>query len=130
MARKVKCPQCGAKNAGEARRCRICGAVVNTEVGEDPQAVAPGRFSGAGEQGPPSDEQLRNMGYDVKPVARTNEPPVIAADEHFDPNELELPWTHNLPPPPTKDDPVDPNFDHFDPNELQIGLPEDPQPSS
>jgi hypothetical protein len=129
MARKVKCEQCGAKNAADSRRCRICGAVVNAEVVETHESVARGRFSGAGEAAPPTDEQLRAMGYDPKPVAPTDEPPVVAPDEHFDPTEFEMPWTKNLPPPPTKDDPLDPSFDHFDPNDLQIGLPENPRPT-
>jgi hypothetical protein len=130
MARKVRCPQCGAKNAGDARRCRICGAVVNAEVVEAPQGVGPGRFSGAGEAAPPTDEQLRAMGYDPVRVTPGDEPPVVAPDEHFDPNEFEMPWTKSLPAPPTNDAPVDPDAEHFDPNALEIGLPEDPRPSS
>jgi len=122
MARKAKCPQCGAKNAGDAPRCRICGALMNADAVEASLT--------AGEARPPTDDQLPHLGYDVKPATVTNAPPVIVREEHFDPNELELPWTHNLPPPPTKDDPVDPDFEHFDPNELQIGSRRDPRPSS
>jgi hypothetical protein len=130
MARKVKCPHCGAKNAGDSRRCRICGGVVNEDVYEDPAAVGPGRVGGAGGAMPPSDEQLRQMGYEVKPPAPGDEAPVVAPDEHFDPNEFELPWTHNPPPPPSREDPVVAEFEHFDPNALEVGLPEDPRPST
>jgi hypothetical protein len=31
-AKKVKCPACGAKNAAEDRRCRVCTAVINPDV--------------------------------------------------------------------------------------------------
>lgn len=34
MAAKVKCPGCGAKNAHDARRCRICTAVINADIPE------------------------------------------------------------------------------------------------
>lgn len=36
MAKKVKCPSCGAKNAADSRRCRVCTAVINAEAAEAP----------------------------------------------------------------------------------------------
>lgn len=36
MAKKVKCPSCGAKNAADDRRCRVCTAVINTAAAEAP----------------------------------------------------------------------------------------------
>lgn len=41
MAKKVVCPGCGAKNAPEVRRCRICTRVINPE-GEDVAAKPKG----------------------------------------------------------------------------------------
>lgn len=34
MARKLKCPSCGAKNAADDRRCKICTAVLNPDAPE------------------------------------------------------------------------------------------------
>ena len=128
MAKKIRCAQCGAKNGLDVRRCRICGTLINADVVEVPEGAAHGRFVGAGEGGPPSDEQLRNMGYDVKAVQPTDEPVVVAPDEHFDPNEFEMPWTAQAaPPPPTKDAPVVEEFERFDPNDLKIEWPTDPK---
>lgn len=130
MARKVRCPQCGAKNVADERRCRICGAVVNAEVVESPQAVEAGRVGGGGEARPPTDDQLRAQGYEVKARHMSDEPEVVAPDETFDPNAFEMPWTAAPPPPPpTRDNPVVDDYEPFDPNALEVGPPQDPRPT-
>jgi hypothetical protein len=130
MAKKIRCPGCGAKNSSDERRCRICGAVVNAEVAETPQAVSAGLVGGGGEARPPTDDQLRAQGYDVKARHMSDVPEVVAPDEHFDPNALEVPWTAAPPPPPpTRDQPVVADFEPFDPNALEVGPPQDPRPT-
>lgn len=52
MAKKVKCPQCGAKNAADARRCRVCTAIINAEVPEQRRGFALGKDE-LGREGPP-----------------------------------------------------------------------------
>lgn len=52
MAKKVKCPQCGAKNAGDARRCRVCTTILNTEVPEERRGFALSKDE-LGREGPP-----------------------------------------------------------------------------
>lgn len=52
MAKKVKCPQCGAKNAGDARRCRVCTAIINTDIPEERRGFALTKDE-LGREGPP-----------------------------------------------------------------------------
>ncbi|MCX7619995.1 MAG: hypothetical protein N2037_04005 [Acidimicrobiales bacterium] len=34
MAKKVRCPRCGAKNTADLRRCRVCTAIINASAPE------------------------------------------------------------------------------------------------
>ena len=40
MAAKVKCPKCGAKNALDVPRCRVCTAMINPHASADRTAPA------------------------------------------------------------------------------------------
>lgn len=61
MARKVRCPQCGAKNASDVRRCRVCTAIINTSAPE------PGKV-------PPKDHAAPVDVFDASALDRTMAP--------------------------------------------------------
>ena len=120
MAKKPACPQCGASNPPDARRCRLCTTLLNTEVPEavqrpkglpehvqrqmerdwkgDPamtqQTVIPGGSFGS----------LPPIGPDATAAHASPEPPP-PVDGGFPDGDA----------PPPSEAPVD---DHFDPDEL------------
>lgn len=61
MARKVRCPQCGAKNTSDVRRCRVCTAIINTSAPE------PGKV-------PPKDHTAPVDVFDASALDRTMAP--------------------------------------------------------
>ena len=101
MTRKIRCPQCGAKNAGEADRCRMCGAMI-----AGTGALDAGMDDGG------------DVLPDLQPVDPRSLPPFD--DEQFDPTEIGQPWTSTAPPPPTRDDPVVSDVETFDFRDLDV----------
>jgi hypothetical protein len=115
VAKKQRCPACGAKNAIDLRRCRVCAALINVEVAEDrrglalgpdevgtnpppapPPAPAPATAS-APAPAPPAVGDGEGAGdgivFDVAPRnPEVAPPPAPAAEDYepFDPNALEI----------------------------------------
>jgi hypothetical protein len=122
MPRKLRCPQCGAKNATDHARCRICGGLLREEIDLTTTDIIDLT------QGSAAAEPIERV-----VAARTHgtAPPPLNPAEHFDPAEFELPWSARpLPPPPTRDNPVVRDVEPFDPSELVVERPADPRPSS
>lgn len=63
MAAKIKCPSCGAKNAADSRRCRVCTVIINMDIpepGSEPVEAMPSA---------PMDES-----FDITAIERDRQP--------------------------------------------------------
>lgn len=122
MAKKLRCPACGAKNAIGVRRCRVCTAILDASVPERaPTAAGDGA---GGVHGGPGDTGADAVGVagpvDLFAGVAEGGGPLGAeqpAEDRFDPQALfaEVPHlarTHAPVPPP---EPVE---EQFDPDEL------------
>jgi hypothetical protein len=140
VAKKAACPQCGASNAVDARRCRLCATLLNIEVPEeayqpkglpehverqlhrdwhgDPsmteQTVVPGGSFGSlppiGPDGPP---------LDAGPSERAAAPGAEPTARHpYDPT------------PAVEERGSEADDDHFDPDALFRQMKTDPSPMS
>ncbi len=146
MAKKVRCPQCGAKNAADARRCRVCTTIINADVPAEQlgqglgQAALRAEVPSAGEPavapGPPPAEPVPapadGIVFDVPARNAAPPPPRDAgnaggAGETVDAGGLgddgividALPRNPEAPPPPLELDDDEP----FDPDGLIIDPP-------
>jgi hypothetical protein len=97
VAKKMKCPTCGAKNGPTERRCRVCTGILNAEIPEQRKGLAVDKTELGREPDPVDDlpvgEPVGGIEFDaaIAPVAAEAAPPApapAAADDHFDPDEL------------------------------------------
>lgn len=125
MAKKVRCPACGAKNAADLPRCRLCGAMIQTDEAVGLRVEVEARAE-AGEEPLIELREMPDSGggidYDPQPARASQEFLTIDPDAHYETDQVERPWTLDAPPPPTRDDPLDPDFDHFELEEIDVDM--------
>lgn len=116
MAKKVRCPQCGAKNAADARRCRVCTTIINADV----PAAQHGQGIGQGALGVEAPSAAEPAAPPDAPVAPEPMPVTVEAPDAPDGIVIDaLPRNPEAPPPPLELDDDEP----FDPDGLIIDPP-------
>lgn len=135
MAKKVRCPQCGAKNAADLPRCRICGTVIQAEeaIGyrvmaeANAEADALAHAAGDSPEGVPTVvlKEVPDSGggivYDPQPLTASVEFLTIDPEAEYD-VEVEQPELIELPDAPTRDNPVIAEEVHFELEEIDVNL--------
>jgi ribosomal protein L40E len=83
MAGKTKCPQCGATNSGDARRCRVCANLLNVDAPETRKGFALRPEELATEPEPPDP-----FAPEAEPDTGPGDGAPPPDDDRFDPDEL------------------------------------------